>query len=97
MWYAKTDVNVLILTNKEILKMTRAEEVKEVIIDTLSFDGQITDDADLVKDLKIDSLDIVELSMALEEEFGVSEMTEEELGGIATIGDLVRYLQSKVD
>ena len=35
--------------------------------------------------------------MALEEEFGVSEMSEEDIAGIATVGDLVNYLQSKLD
>ena len=49
------------------------------------------------EDLGADSLDIVELSMALEEEFGVSEMSEEDIAGIATVGDLVNYLQSKLD
>ena len=48
-------------------------------------------------DLGADSLDIVELSMALEEEFGVSEMSEEDIAGIATVGDLVNYLQNKLD
>ena len=49
------------------------------------------------EDLNADSLDIVELSMALEEEFGVSEMSEEEIAGIATVGDLVNLLQNKLD
>ena len=48
-------------------------------------------------DLGADSLDLVELSMALEEEFGVEEMAEEDIAGITTVGDLVRYLQNKVE
>ena len=48
-------------------------------------------------DLGADSLDIVELSMALEEEFGVSEMGEDEISSITTVGDLVHYLQNKLD
>jgi len=48
-------------------------------------------------DLGADSLDIVELSMALEEEFGLEEMNEEDLSGITTVGDLVKYLQSALD
>ena len=48
-------------------------------------------------DLGADSLDIVELSMALEEEFGVSEMGEDEISAITTVGDLVNYLQNKLD
>ena len=37
------------------------------------------------------------LSMALEETFGVDELTEEEIGGITTVGDLVRFLQNRMD
>ena len=43
------------------------------------------------------TMDIVELSMALEEEFGVSEMGEDEISSITTVGDLVHYLQNKLD
>ena len=59
--------------------------------DTITMDTTFTDD------LGADSLDIMELSMALEEEFGVSEMSEEDIAGIATVGDLVNYLQNKLD
>ena len=48
-------------------------------------------------DLGADSVDLVELSMALEEEFGVEEMAEEDVAGIKTVGDLVHYLQGKVE
>lgn len=48
------------------------------------------------EDLGADSLDIVELSMALEEAFGIEEMGEDDLSGIATVADLVRYLKSKL-
>ena len=48
------------------------------------------------EDLCADSLDIVELSMALEEEFGVEELAEEELSNISTVADLVRYLNRKL-
>ena len=47
--------------------------------------------------LGVDSLDIVELSMALEEEFDIGEMSEEDLATIKTVGDLVGYLQRKLD
>ncbi|MCD7947355.1 MAG: acyl carrier protein [Oscillospiraceae bacterium] len=49
------------------------------------------------EELGADSLDIVELTMALEEEFGVEEMSEEDLAKIATVGDLVNYLTAKLD
>ena len=49
------------------------------------------------EELGADSLDIVELSMALEEEFGVEEMQEDDLSGIATVADLVNYLKGKLE
>ena len=48
-------------------------------------------------DLNADSVDIVDLSMALEEEFNIDELGEEEASSISTVGDLVRFLQSKLD
>ena len=57
----------------------------------------ITMETTFADDLGADSLDIVELSMALEEEFGVSEMSEEEIAAISTVGDLVNYLQNQLD
>lgn len=64
---------------------------------------QFTVDADTItmettfEDLGADSLDIVELSMALEEEFGVEEMEEDDLSSIATVADLVNYLKGKLE
>ena len=49
------------------------------------------------EDLRADSLDMVDMSMALEEEFGVGELTEEDIVGITTVGDLVRFLQGRLD
>ena len=48
-------------------------------------------------DVNADSVDIVDLSMALEEEFGIEELAEEEITTIVTVGDLVRFLQNKLD
>ena len=42
-------------------------------------------------------MDIVDLSMALEEEFGIEELGEAEATSITTVGDLVRLIQSKID
>ena len=50
-----------------------------------------------VEDLGADSLDIVEMTMAVEEEFGLEDMDEEDLSGISTVADLVRYLKSKLE
>ena len=49
------------------------------------------------EDLGVDSLDIVEMTMAVEEEFGLEDMDEEDLSGISTVADLVRYLKSKLE
>ncbi len=57
----------------------------------------ITMDTSFADDLNADSVDIVDLSMALEEEFGIEEMDEDDASSIATVGDLVRYLQNKLD
>ena len=48
------------------------------------------------EDLGADSLDIVEMTMAVEEEFGLEDM-DEDLSGISTVADLVRYLKSKLE
>ena len=49
------------------------------------------------EDLGADSLDVVELTMALEEEFGIGEMEEEDLSCISTVSDLVRYVSDKLE
>ena len=49
------------------------------------------------EDLGADSLDIVEMTMAVEEEFGLEDMDEEDLSGISTVADLVRYLMCKLE
>lgn len=74
------------------------EKLQTLIADQLGVDGNsITMDTNFEEDLGVDSLDIVELSMALEEEFDISEMSEEDLATIKTVGDLVNYLQGKLD
>ena len=74
------------------------EKLCDLISEQFSVEADtITMETTFTEDLGADSLDIVELSMALEEEFGVAEMSEEDIAGIATVGDLVNYLQSKLD
>lgn len=68
------------------------DKVKEVITETLSFDGDmITMESDFANDLKADSLDLVELSMALEENFGI-KIPDEEMPKLHTVGDVVNYI-----
>ncbi len=60
-------------------------------------EDMITMDTSFEEDLNADSVDIVDLSMALEEEFDIEEMGEEDAVKIATVGDLMTYLQSHMD
>ena len=74
------------------------EKLSELISEQFGVEPDtITMETTFEDDLGADSLDIVELSMALEEEFDIGEMSEEDLAAIKTVGDLVRYLQGKLD
>ncbi len=57
----------------------------------------VTADTAFVDDLGADSVDLVDLSMALEDEFGMDEMNEEDLTAIVTVGDLYKYMQEHLD
>ena len=68
------------------------EKVKTIIVDQLGVDEDaVTMEASFLDDLGADSLDIVELIMALEEEFDV-EIPDEEAEKITTVGDAVNYI-----
>ena len=70
------------------------EKVKSVVVDQLNVeDDEVVDDASFIDDLGADSLGIVELVMALEEEFGVS-IPDEDAESIKTVGDAVSYIQA---
>lgn len=74
------------------------EKLKALISEQFNVDADIiTLDTSFADDLNADSVDIVDLSMALEEEFGIEELGEEEASAISTVGDLVRFLQNKID
>jgi acyl carrier protein len=69
------------------------ERVKEIIMEQLGVSAeQVTPNASFIDDLGADSLDTVELVMALEEEFGV-EIPDESAEKIRTVGDAVGYLK----
>ena len=57
----------------------------------------ITRDTSFVDELCADSVDLVDLSMALEEEFGMEEMDEDVTSSIVTVGDLYKYMQEHLD
>ena len=74
------------------------DKLKALIAEQLSVDpADITLEATFVDDLGVDSLDLVELSMALEDEFGIEEMSEEDMANIKTVGDLVEYLGKNLE
>ena len=70
------------------------EQVKKIIVDTLNCEmDDVTMEASLAEDLEADSLDAVELNMALEDELGVG-VPDEELSSMKTVGDIVNYLEA---
>ena len=74
------------------------EKLCALIAEQFNVDADtITMETSFADDLNADSVDIVDLSMAMEEEFGIDELGEEEAASITTVGDLVRFLQNKVD
>ena len=69
------------------------DRVKEIIAKELEVDvKQLTPEAKFIEDLGADSLDIVELVMALEEEFGL-DIPDEDADKLKTVGDAMKYLQ----
>ncbi len=76
--------------------MELEQKVKEIIADQLGVEiEKLTEDAKFVDDLGADSLDVVELIMAFEEEFGI-EIPDEDAEKIQTVGDVITYLKEKV-
>lgn len=57
----------------------------------------VSENTSFVDDLGADSLDVVELTIEMEEEFGMAEVSEEELKKLRTVGDLVEYVKTHAD
>lgn len=75
--------------------MALFEQVKEVIVRELAVpESSVTESASFEGDLKADSLDVVELVMALEDEFDI-DIPEEDAQRINTVGDAVRYIEEQ--
>ena len=69
------------------------EKIREMIAETLNIDiNTITEEASFKEDLGVDSLDLFELVMALEEEFGV-EIPTEDLETLTTVGAVAKYVE----
>ena len=74
-----------------------AERVKKIVVENLGVEEEkVTPDASFIDDLGADSLDIVELVMAFEEEFGV-EIPDDAAEKINTVGDAIKYIEEHTD
>lgn len=84
------------MLSKEEDKMSDvAEKVKKIVVDQLGVaEDQVTEDAKFIEDLGADSLDLVELVMAFEEEFG-SDIPDEDAEKLTTVGSAISYITSK--
>ncbi len=72
------------------------EKVKTIVVEQLGISyGDVTPDASFVEDLGADSLDVVELVMALEEEFDL-KISDEDAARIATVRDAVEYITEEL-
>ena len=71
------------------------EQVKKIVVDHLGIEeSKVKPEAKFIDDLGADSLDTVELVMAFEEEFG-SEISDSEAEKILTVGDAIKFIESK--
>ena len=73
--------------------MALLEDVKEVVVEQLDCDpAEVKEDSKFIEDLGADSLDVVELVMALEEKFDI-EIPDEDAEGIQTVADAIKYIE----
>jgi len=73
--------------------MALLEDVKEVVVEQLDCDpAEVKEDSKFIEDLGADSLDVVELVMALEEKFDI-EIPDEDAEGILTVADAIKYIE----
>ena len=81
------------MSNEEILKILR-----ELVAEQFAMEpAEVSMETAFEEDLGADSVDLVELVMAMEEEFEVGEIEEEELSSLKTVGDAVNYLAGKLN
>ena len=74
------------------------EKLCKLIAEQFGVDPEsVTADSAFVDDLGADSVDLMDLSMALEEEFDMEEMDSEDIESIVTVGDLYKYMQEHLD
>ena len=72
--------------------------MQDLIAEQFAIDAdEVTMESSFVDDLGADSVDLVELVMAMEEEFDIGEIDEEDLQSLKTVGDCVRYLSNHIE
>ena len=72
------------------------EKIRSLLAEQLDYDiDQITADTNIIDDLGADSLDVVELMMDVEEEYGINA-EEEDLMGIKTVADVVAFIEARI-
>ena len=75
--------------------MNTLEKLKEVVVEQLVVNvNEVNEDTKIVEDLGADSLDVVELIMAVEEEFDI-EIPDEEAEKVLTVGDMIKIIEAK--
>ena len=73
------------------------DKIKDLIVEQLDVEEDaVTMEASITEDLGADSLDVVDLVMSIEESFDV-EIPDEEVENIKTVGDIVKYIENKVE
>ena len=85
------------IRRKEGAKMDVFEKILQILADQLDIKEKekITMESDIVEDLEADSLDVVDLIMSLEDEFGV-EVPDDAIENFHTVGDIVRYVEDNL-
>jgi len=78
---------------KKEKNMALFDDVKEVVVEQLDCDpAEVKEESKFIEDLGADSLDVVELVMALEEKFDI-EIPDEDAEGILTVADAIKYIE----
>ena len=80
------------MSMEEIFKTIQSRIAEQFAVEP----EEVTMETALEEDLGADSVDLVELVMAMEEEFEIGEVGEEELGGMKTVGDAVNFIASRM-
>jgi acyl carrier protein len=89
-------IKIIEIIKKQRSKKMVFEKVKAIIVSEMNVEAdKVTMDTLLVDDLGADSLDAVELIMALEEEFGM-EMEDSAAQNVKSVGDLVKYIEAQI-